>query len=316
MLDLDSLRVFIRVAESGSLSKGAAHANVAIAAVSRRISMLEADLGVALFFRTGRGVQLTSAGSMLLRRARDFMQLEARTRADLSDFRKGFRGTVSVMASTSAITQYLPRDLADFARSFPDLRLDVKEAYTTDIVAAIRDGSTEVGVVMAGPNVIDLTTTPYRTDHLVVVAQRDFWPEITKVHLADIIDQDLVVMEDSTALTRLLAFEASKAGFALRLRTKVGSFDAVCRMVEAGFGLGIQPRMAAMHFVATMGLRLMELEDDWATRKMLICTNPRIDVSLAAKRLVSHLSTRAETTQLENAAGALDDRPIDHFAKH
>jgi DNA-binding transcriptional LysR family regulator len=298
MLDLDSLRLFIRTAEVGSLSKAAAQSNVAIAALSRRISLLEADFGVALFLRTARGVQLTSAGSVLLRRARDIMQLEAQTRADLSDFRKGLRGTVSVMASTSAITQYLPRDLADFANSCPELRLDVREAYTSEIVAAVREGLVEVGVVMAGPNVVDLTTAPYRADRLVVVAPRDFRPDLTRVRLADVIDQDLVVMEDSSATTRLLALEAMKAGFALRLRTKVGSFDAVCRMVEAGFGLGIQPRLAASHFIATMGLRLLELEDDWAARRMLICTNPRMGVSAAAKRLVSHLSACADSTQL------------------
>jgi DNA-binding transcriptional LysR family regulator len=289
---------------------------VAIAALSRRISLLEADLGVALFLRTARGVQLTSAGSTLLKRARDIMQLVAQTRADLSDFRKGLHGTISVMASTSAITQHLPRDLAEFSKSCPDIRLDVSEAYSSEIVAAIRDGSVEVGVIMAGPNVVDLTTTPYRADRLVVVAPRHFWPEVTKVRLADVIDQDLVVMEDSTAMTRLLVSEALKAGFALRLRTKVGSFDAVCRMVQAGFGLAIQPRMAAMQFVATMGLRLMELEDDWAARQMLVCTNPRMGVSAAAKRLVSHLGACALSAQSQDPLGTLDDGLIDHLPAH
>lgn len=316
MLDLDSLRLFIRTAELGSLSKAAAQSNVAIAAVSRRISLLEAAFGVALLLRTSRGVQVTAAGSVLLTRAREIIQLEAQTRADLSDFRKGLRGTVSVMASTSAITQFLPRDLADFSRSCPDLRLDVREAYTADIVAAIRDGSVEVGVIMAGPSVVDLTTAPYRADRLVVVAPRSFLPGVTKVRLEDVIDQDLVVMEDSTVTTRLLASEAAKAGFALRLRIKVGSFDAVCRMVEAGFGLGIQPRMAAMQFVATMELRLIELDDAWAARQMLICTNPRMGVSAAAKRLVSHLSGCAGAAGLQDGSGPRDDRLADPPAPH
>jgi DNA-binding transcriptional LysR family regulator len=293
MLDLDSLKLFIRAAEVGSLSKVADQLNMAIAAVSRRMSLLEAEFGVALLLRTSRGVQLTAAGKMLLPRAKEIMQLEAQARADLSDFSKGLRGAVSVMASTSAITQFLPRDLADFSKSFPDLRLDLREAYTSEIVAAVREGLVEVGVVMAEPSVLDLSTTPYREDRIVIVAPRHFWPEVREVRLMDIIDQDLVVMEDSTAMTKLLTTEASKAGVALRLRTKVGSFDAVCRMVEAGFGLGVQPRMAAMQFVETMGLRLIELDEDWAARQMLICTNPRIGISTAAKQLVAHLSACA-----------------------
>jgi DNA-binding transcriptional LysR family regulator len=312
MLDLDSLKIFIRAAEVGSLSKVAEQQNMAIAAVSRRMSLLEAEFGVALLLRTSRGVQLTAAGKMLLPRAKEIMQLEAQARADLSDFGKGLRGAVGVMASTSAITQYLPRDLADFSKSFPDLRLDVREAYTSEIVAAVRDGSVEVGVVMAGSSVLDLNTTPYRADQIVIVAPRHFWPDVNSVRLVDVVDQDLVVMEDSTAMTRLLAFEARKAGIALRLRTKVGSFDAVCRMVEAGFGLGVQPRMAAMQFVETMGLRLIELDEDWAARQMLICTNPRIGISTAAKQLVAHLSACADSAQPQDAHGTLDHRLVDH----
>ncbi len=312
MLDLDSLKLFIRAAEVGSLSKVADQLNMAIAAVSRRMSLLEAEFGVALLLRTSRGVQLTAAGKMLLPRAKEIMQLEAQARADLSDFSKGLRGAISVMASTSAITQYLPRDLADFSRSFPDLRLDVREAYTSEIVAAVRDGLIEVGVVMAEPSVLDLNTTPYREDRIVIVAPRHFWPEVTMVRLANIVDQDLVVMEDSTAMTRLLVTEAGKAGVALRLRTKVGSFDAVCRMVEAGFGLGVQPRMAAMQFVETMGLRLIELDEDWAARQMLICTNPRIGLSTAAKQLVAHLSACADGVQSQDTHGTLDHRLVDH----
>ena len=289
MLDLSSLRLFVRVAELGSLSKAAEQYNLALAAVSRRISLLEAHYGVDLLVRTGRGVQLTAAGRALLDRARDILQQVRLAHADLSDFAKGMRGTINLLASTSAITQNLPEDLASFAALCPDLRVDVREAYTSQIVTAVRDGLTDVGVVIGGPNVVDLTTLPYRRDRLVVVAPRAFAPGMDHVKLLDLIEHDFVAMEDSTATNKLLAAAAVEAGEALRLRVKVGSFDAVCRMVQAGFGLGVLPRMAAQSFEATMGLKLIELDDAWAERQMLICTNPTIGVGAAAKRLVAHL---------------------------
>ena len=289
MLDLASLRLFVRAAELGSLSKAAEQSNLALAAVSRRISLLEAHYGVDLLVRTGRGVRPTAAGRALLDRARDILQQVGLAHADLSDFAKGMRGTVNLLASTSAITQNLPEDLASFAALCPDLRVDVREAYTSEIVSAVRDGLTDVGVVIGGPNVVDLATLPYRRDRLVVVAPSAFAPGMEHVRLLDLIEHDFVAMEDSTATNKLLAAAAAEAGAALRLRVKVGSFDAVCRMVQAGFGLGVLPHMAAQSFEATMGLRLIELDDHWAERQMWICTNRVNGVSAAAKRLVAHL---------------------------
>jgi DNA-binding transcriptional LysR family regulator len=293
MLDLESLRLFIRASELGSLSKAAEDSNLALAAVSRRIALLEAHYGVQLLVRTGRGVELTVAGQALLTRARDILRGISMAQADLSDFAKGLRGAVSLQASTSAITQYLPQDLAAFAALCPDLRVDIREAYSVEIAAAVREGRAEVGVIFANPHVGNLELLPYRHDRLVVVAPKRFQPELTTTRILDLVEHDFVVMEDNTAMTRLLTAAATEAGLVLRLRVKVGSFDAVCRMVQAGFGLGVLPRVAAQNFEATMGLRLIELEDSWAEREMLICTNPHNGLSAAAKRLVAHLSACA-----------------------
>lgn len=294
MLDLRSLQLFVRAAELGSLSKTADQSNLALAAVSRRITLLEAHYGVELLIRTGRGVEATPAGRALLERAREVLRTVSVARADMSDFAKGLRGTVSLQASTSAITQHLPRDLAAFTAQHPDIRLDIREAYTSEIVAALNEGRAEVGVVVGDPNAAGLTSLPYRRDRLVIVAPAGFSPGVARARFVDLIDHDFVVMEDHTATSRILAAVAAEAGLGLRLRVKVGSFDAVCRMVEEGFGLGVLPRLAARNFEKAMGLRLLELEDDWAERQMRICTNPLNGLSVAAKRLVEHLRLSAE----------------------
>lgn len=277
-------------AEVGSLSKAADQSNLALAAVSRRIAMLEAQYSVSLFVRTGKGVALTPAGAALLTRAREILQLVSLTKSDLTDFARGFRGVVRLMASTSAITQHLPADLATFAKVHPDLRIELREAYTRDIVIAVREGMADIGIAIAGENLDGLTIAPYRSDRLVVVAPRDFEPGLDRVRLLDLADHDFVVMEDNAATSSLLAKVTTRAGVTLRLRNKVASFDAVCRMVQAGFGLGVQPRMVARSFESAMGLRLIELEDDWAARQTLVCTNARGELGSSARLLVQHLA--------------------------
>ena len=298
MLNLGSLELFVRACDLGSLSKAADQSKLALAAVSRRIGLLESHYGVELLVRTGRGVEPTAAGRALLERARDILRVVNIARADLSDFGKGLRGTVALQASTSAIAQFLPNDLAAFIACCPDIRLDIREAYSSEIVAALREGRADVGVVMAGPDMVNLSTSPYRRDRLVVVAPQDFAPGVCHVSFMDLIEHDFVVMEDHTATTRLLSAMTADSRSPLRLRVKVGSFDAVCRMVQAGFGLGVLPRNAAENYEATLGLRLLELDDPWAERQMLICTNPMNGISVAARRLVTHLEASASLSTL------------------
>ena len=85
-------------------------------------------------------------------------------------------------------------------------------------------------------------------------------------------------------------------GLIVRLRVKVGSFDAVCRMVEAGFGIGILPRAAAEKYQDTLGLHLVDIEDPWADRQMLICTNSGPPyATLAINQLVNFLAAAGRT---------------------
>jgi DNA-binding transcriptional LysR family regulator len=293
VLDLTSLQLFVRAIELGSLSKTAEASNLALAAVSRRISLLEAHYAVALLARTGRGVTPTPAGKVLLDRARDIFRQIRLASSDLSDYANGLRGSITLQASTSAITQFLPHDLASFTRECPDIRLDIHEAYTSEIVTAVRDGTTEVGVVMSGANVEGLRTRAYRRDRLVVVAPSTFRPGIVRVRFQDLVGEDFVLMEDHTATTRLLDAIASGQGVALRLRVKVGSFDAVCRMIQSGFGIGVLPSVAAETFVGAMGLRLLTLDESWAERQMLICTNQLSEPSKLISRLVDFLADSA-----------------------
>lgn len=285
MLNLESLQLFVRAAEYGSLSKAAEKSNLAIAAVSRRIGLLEDYYGVLLLTRTGRGVKLTPAGQVLLDHAQVILLKVREVRSDLSDFAKGLRGTIKVHACTSAIAQFLPQDFATFVEACPHVRLDVREAYSSDIVPNVRDGVADLGVIMPGIDSGGLTVSPYHWDRLAVVARRDFLPGVKSVNFSEVLDQDFVMMEDDTSISRLLTTVTGELGLVLRQRVKVGSFDAVCRMIQAGFGIGVLPRVAAQNFERPMGLRLVELEDSWARRQMLVCTRPVHQLNPLTKRL-------------------------------
>src|SRR5262245_62766207 len=139
-LDLVSLSLFNLVVRSGSISKGAELAHLAVGAASKRISDLEDAVGAELFERHSRGVTLTLAGQALHRHAQRILADVDQLAADLSDHARGIVGVVRLWAITSAVTQFLPSDLAGFIASHPGIRIDMDEADRRRAVLAVHDG--------------------------------------------------------------------------------------------------------------------------------------------------------------------------------
>ncbi|QDK34941.1 LysR family transcriptional regulator [Sphingomonas sp. IC081] len=292
MLNLTTLKLFIRVAELGSLSRAADDANLAIGAISRRLSQLEHELGVPLLVRNGRGVALTPAGDALLVHAHRIMREVGLAVSDLSDYAKGLKGSVDILACTSAITQFLPADLAAFGQDNGKIRLNIQEVYSSEIVGRLRAGEAQVGVIMEEPGTLGLDTWKYRCDRLAVVAPPHVLFGTHSVRFQDLAEHEFVQMGYDTANTRLLARSADEQGWPFRLRAAVDSYDAVCRMIQAGFGIGILPSEAAKNFIVPMGLKLVELDEPWALRQMLLAADAA-SLSGPARLLVEFLAARA-----------------------
>lgn len=297
--DLVTLRLFVRAAESGKLVDAARQSNLAVAAASRRISLLEDRLGVHLFHRTRHGVTLTPAGEALLTGARTLLEQARALDDEMADYSKGLKGQLRVLANTSAFTQFLPSDLADYARSAPDVRLDLEEAWSSDVVAAVQSDRADLGVIVEGTEAPGLVTLPYRYDRLAlmapagVFAERQAAPD-QAVAFVDYLEHDFVGLLESTAITRRMRQEAEAADRRFRLRIQVRSFDTVFRMVEAGFGLGVLPETAARRLASTGGVEVRALADPWAHRRMLICLSPRARPGGLARGLAAVLTARAD----------------------
>lgn len=119
--DLQSLRLFIVVAEVGSFTRAADRTSMTLSAVSKRIADLESSTGCTLLLRQPRGVELTAAGKGLLAHARHIIERVNRMATEMSDYAIGVRGHVRMWANTSAIVQFLPRDVREFLSKNPSV---------------------------------------------------------------------------------------------------------------------------------------------------------------------------------------------------
>ena len=287
--DLDSLALFVRAAEMRNLTRAAEASFITVPAASRRLSLLEHQFKSQLFERHSRGLELTPAGEQLLLLAREVIATVNHMRAEMANYTQGSRSVLRIHGNTSAMTQFLPADVATFQNTHPDVRLVLEECWSEDAVRRVRGGEIELGVIVEGADVTGLHVRPYRGDQLAAVVRLDDELPHEGLKFADLLDRDLVGLDGSSTLTRLLAEQAALMMRAMVLRVQVRSFEAVCRAVEARLGIGVLPMAAARSFAPAMSLKVLPLQDDWAQRRMslVVRSEPAAGSPLAA--LLSHL---------------------------
>src|SRR5271168_1291560 len=291
--DLTDLRLFLHVVEAGSITHGAERMHLALAAASTRVRNMELALGTKLLERERLGVQPTPAGRTLVHHARILLQQAERMRGDLGQFAEGIRGQVRLLSNTNALTEFLPETLSAFLAAHPQVDIDLEERLSDEIVAAVADGTADIGIVAATVEVAGLETLPFRTDRFVlVVAPKHPLATIGDIPFAEVLDFDFVGLDRTSALQRFLSEKADRIGHRLKLRVQLRSFDAVCRFVECNVGIGIVPATTAERHAKTMSIRRIELTDQWAVRNLTICIRREADLPIYARELVRHLAAR------------------------
>ncbi|MFM0513447.1 LysR substrate-binding domain-containing protein [Paraburkholderia sp. RL17-373-BIF-A] len=293
--DLQSLRLFIVVAELGSLTRAAERTNMTLSAASKRIAELERSTECTLLLRQPRGVELTAAGKGLLAHARQVVERVNRMANEMSDYSTGVRGHVRMWANTSAIVQFLPRDVRIFLSDNPTVKISLEERLSGEIVAAVTSGDADIGIFADNVPAPNIEKAVYRQDKLVLLVPNGHpLATLQQVAFVDTLDFEYVGLnEGSSLLARLLA-AAITAEQTLKVRIQVSSFDGICRMIEQGLGIGVLPEAAVRNEILAAGLRPVQLVDDRAIRTLWIGTRSLEALSPEAVRLFNFMSGRKE----------------------
>jgi DNA-binding transcriptional LysR family regulator len=270
--DFADLRLFIRIAEENSLTRGAMRVHMSLPAASTRIKNLEEALGAKLLYRASNGVTLTPPGQVLLQHALDMQRQMEHLCSDLQEYAQGVKGHVRLFANTTAITEFLPGVLSRFLASHRNVNVDLRERLSPSIVRAVTDGAADIGIVAGNVRTEGLELLPYREDRLILVCARGHaLGQRHEVSFEETLDFDHVCLPEASAIHSFLMEAADHAHRRLKLRIQVGNFEAMCRLVEANVGIGILPESAARRQAKTSDIHLVHLNDKWALRDLKIC---------------------------------------------
>jgi len=292
--DLTDLKLFVYIADSGSITAGAQLAHLALPSASARIRGMEETLNVPLLQRGRRGAEPTEAGRALLRHARAIARQVDDMRADLAEFSSGLKGQIRLLCNTSAMTEFLPDVLAAFLSAHPQLSIDLEERLSRDIVQAVTDGAADIGIVTDAVDSGALQTFAFRDDPLVLVMARDHvlarqLGKKRSMAFADALVHGFIGLAGDSALQQYAAGQAARLGLRLHCKIRLRSFEAICRMAASGAGLALLPEAAAARSGSIEQLRMVRLSDDWAGRKLLVCVRDYSSLPAYARELVTVL---------------------------
>jgi DNA-binding transcriptional LysR family regulator len=294
-----SLRLFLAIVEKGSIAEAARHAFIAPTAVTKRIQELEQGLGVSLFVRSSKGVLPTDAGRALAKHVRAMEDLLERMQTEMKDYAEGARGHVRLIANASALVEFLADEVAAFAAQYPDIRVDIEEAHSEDVVRSVRDGNADFGVfappVTPGSGVV---CYPYRGDVLAVAVPSDHALATREaVGAAELRNLPLIGVHGSSSLAMLIS-QALGSSRSLR----VASNDVARWLVSKRLGVTILPAGLIGPFEAALGIKGVPIDEPWARRSLQLCVRADDTLSVAARALLAAL--RAEEGRGAAAAAA------------
>lgn len=243
-LGIAHLRAVVALADHASFTAAANWLQVSQPNLSRTVAEAERRLGVRLFVRTTRSVDLTGDGHEVTAYARRVLLEFDDGLEQIGRFVSGDRGTVTIACLPSIAATFLPPYIVDFRSSHPDVSVHIRDGLRDDVVASVRDGSVDFAVVAASGRANDLMRTTVSTDAFVcalppnhALAQR------TSLLWTDLADQPFVAFGPESSIASHVQLGLESAGVDVGPSVQAHNVAAVAGMTAAGLGITVIPEL-------------------------------------------------------------------------
>jgi DNA-binding transcriptional LysR family regulator len=284
------LHIFIAIAETRSFRVASELLNRSQSVVSMQIKQLEDQIGVSLFHRTTRRVELTAEGSKLLSYARRAL---AEWENGLTEIREAVemqRGTLSFACIPTVAATVLPDILREFQKKYPGISISLRELAAEDLLQSIRQREVDFGICVTTPRMAEFKFDHLFEEPIYVVATSKFrFKSRRSVDLSELCNYPILLNSKSTALRNMLENALAARGLRMDIKFEVAHTHTLAALASSGIGVGILPKIALPHS-ARKTLQAIPIGSPPLTRSVSVVTAKGQSMSPAARALIKTIN--------------------------
>lgn len=289
-IELKQLEYFLAVADNLSFTKAAEEIHVAQPAISQQIKYLEFVLGVSLFNRDNKKVTLTEAGELFRKHAIKVLETVDVTIQVIEELRGLERGSVSITMSSTVATVLMADLVHEFRAQFPDIKVKVSEAVTSDSIQRIQNGELDLAIVTlpiheeSNLNVENL----FDEDLEAIVSSRHplAQKDINEINLVDLNQFEWILANNTNGLRRLINDACAQKGFCPVPAIEVDRISSVKNiLLYSQTGVTILPPTAVLSELSLGLFKRIPLKDIRIFRMVGLASKPKHLLSPAAAEM-------------------------------
>ncbi|WP_319447994.1 MULTISPECIES: LysR family transcriptional regulator [unclassified Mycobacterium] len=277
-MDTHRLKYFLRVAEEGSITRAAKVLSIAQPALSRQIQLLEEDLGVALFRRTRRGVELTDEGERLRgSTAAPLRQLELAVQYVASPLARLDRNMLLGMPESAVEVLAAPL-ISSLAAVFPNVGFSVTVGSTDQLVAAMLKGEVDVALINPIPDDRVFYRELVAEDLVVVGGPTSALEPHRPMTFLELVDLPLVVPRSPTGIGKALENAALRKKVNIDFRTTTDSLQVTKSLIGADLAYAVLPLSSCRNEIEDGRLRYAPSTDPVLTQQLGVAATAQLDL--------------------------------------
>jgi DNA-binding transcriptional LysR family regulator len=274
MIENFKLKVFRLVADTLNFRRAADELHLTQPAITAQIKTLEESLGIALFDRIGRDINLTPAGATLLQYVRRIEAFTNEAVAALAPFGGQEGIDLRIGASHTIAVYLLPKLLPRLVTDWPRLRIHVTGGSTNEVLQALTTHQISVGLIESPAFRPDLKTEIFAEDELALIVRPDHrWTRKPVIRAAELVQAAILLREEGSGMRRFVEEYLERNGvLRQQLQTPVAmnSTEGIISAVECGLGVGFAPCMALEKALILGTLKRIVLENGPIKRELSI----------------------------------------------
>ncbi|MDH4450079.1 MAG: LysR family transcriptional regulator [Rhodoferax sp.] len=265
------MKLLVAISDAGNLRVGAAGCFMSTSSASIRLKNLEDVMGTPLFHRHARGLTPTDAGLAMVGHARNCLQVLDLMHTEVGNIGKNELLPIRFFANCTSIATTLIDDIQPFLFSNSKLRIQLEEHQSSDIVAAVKSGKTDLGLVISEHTDSELVNLDYRMERLVFIVPSAMGADFSShTSFRDACRFPMISTGMKSTMHNFLAGKALQLKTRMDVRIHVDGFLAAARLVQQGAGCAVVPERLIKGSLRR-GLKTVRLLDEWALRQLVVC---------------------------------------------